>query len=263
MIILIAILGWLSGVGINWLADSLPLYRRVGVPRCPACTAPYQPIAWFAIPAVITRTWGCRYCATRRQLRTLLVELLTTFGAVFLYLWSRAPVSFWSAFIVSLIFLLIIVIDIEHRLILHIITFPSAVIFILLGFLDPQMSLRRTLLGGVVGFGIFFLLYLLGTLFARRYTRGEGQADDEIALGFGDVTLATIIGLAVGFPGVIEALLRGILAAGLFSIAYLVYMKIRRRYSAFTPIPYGPFLILGAWWVYFLGWGGLEKILGM
>jgi len=133
----------------------------------------------------------------------------------------------------------------EHKLILHVVTFPAAVLFIVLGLLNPQMSLGRVLLGGAVGFG------------------GQDHADDEVALGFGDVTLATIIGLAVGFPGVIEALLRGILAAGLFSIAYLVFMKIRRRYSAFTPIPYGPFLILGAWWVYFLGWAWLERILNM
>ena len=263
MIIAIVILGWFSGVGINWLADSLPLYRKFAVPRCPACTAPFPPVAWFAIPAIISRTWWCEYCGTRRQTRTLLVELFATAGTIVIYLWSSSPASFWSAFIVSVIFLLIIVIDIEHKLILHIVTFPAAVIFILLGFLDPDMSLGRTLLGGAVGFGIFFLLYLLGTLFARTYARGQDAEEDEIALGFGDVTLATIIGLAVGFPGVIEALLRGILAAGLFSIAYLIYMKVRRRYSVFTPIPYGPFLILGAWWVYFWGWAGLEKVLGM
>jgi len=167
------------------------------------------------------------------------------------------------AFLVSAVFLLIIVIDMEHKLILHVVTFPAAIVFVVIGLLNPEMSLGRTLLGGAVGFGMFFLLYLLGGIFARTIAGGKENADDEIALGFGDVTLATIIGLAVGFPGVIEALLRGILAAGLFSIAFLIYMKMRRRYSAFTPIPYGPFLILGAWWVYFLGTNTLEKILGM
>jgi len=159
--------------------------------------------------------------------------------------------------------LLIIVIDVEHKLILHVVTFPAAILFIVLGQLNPQMSLGRILLGGAVGFGLFLLLYLLGGIFARNVSGGQDRADDEIALGFGDVTLATIIGLAVGFPGVIEALLRGILAAGLFSIAYLIFMKMRRRYNAFTPIPYGPFLILGAWWVYFWGWAWLERILNM
>ncbi len=263
MILVIALLGWLFGVGINWLADSLPFYRKPAVPRCPACTAPFSPIAWFAIPAVIARLWRCEYCSTRRQTRTLLVELLAIAGSIGIYFWSSSPGSFWLALLVSAVFLLIIVIDMEHKLILHVVTLPAAVVFVVLGYINSEMSLGRTLLGGAVGFGLFFPLYLLGGIFARNIAGGQGDADDEVALGFGDVTLATIIGLAVGFPGVIEALLRGILAAGLFSIAYLIYMKLRRRYSAFTPIPYGPFLILGAWWVYFWGAAGLEKILGM
>ena len=263
MILVIALLGWLFGVGINWLADSLPFYRKPAVPRCPACTAPFSPIAWFAIPAVIARLWRCEYCSTRRQTRTLLVELLAIAGSIGIYFWSSSTGSFWLALLVSAVFLLIIVIDMEHRLILHVVTLPAAIVFVVLGYINSEMSLGRTLLGGAVGFGLFFPLYLLGGIFARNIAGGQGDADDEVALGFGDVTLATIIGLAVGFPGVIEALLRGILAAGLFSIAYLIYMKLRRRYSAFTPIPYGPFLILGAWWVYFWGAAGLEKILGM
>jgi leader peptidase (prepilin peptidase)/N-methyltransferase len=263
MIIAIAILGWSFGVVINWLADSLPFFRKPAVPRCPACTAPYSPISWFAVPAVIAQAWRCEYCSTRRQTRTLLVEILAIAGSIGIYLWSTSPANFWSGFLVSAVFLLIIVIDMEHRLILHIVTFPAAVLFIVLGLLNPQMSLGRILLGGAVGFGLVLLLYLLGGIFARTIAGGQDHADDEVALGFGDVTLATIIGLAIGFPGVIEALLRGILAAGLFSIAYLIFMKVRRRYSAFTPIPYGPFLILGAWWVYFWGWAWLERILNM
>jgi leader peptidase (prepilin peptidase)/N-methyltransferase len=263
MILAIVLLGWLFGVGINWLADSLPFYRKPAVPRCPACTAPFSPIAWFAIPAVIARLWRCEYCSTRRQTRTLFVELLAIAGSIGIYFWSSSPGSFWRTLLVSAVFLLITVIDMEHRLILHVVTLPAAIVFVLLGYINTEMSLGRTLLGGVVGFGLFFLLYLLGGIFARSIAGRQEDADDEVALGFGDVTLSTIIGLAVGFPGVIEALLRGILAAGLFSIAYLIYMKLRRRYSAFTPIPYGPFLILGAWWVYFWGAAGLEKILGM
>jgi leader peptidase (prepilin peptidase)/N-methyltransferase len=85
----------------------------------------------------------------------------------------------------------------------------------------------------------------------------------EVAFGFGDVTLATVIGLLLGFPAVIEALMRGILYAGVFSILYLIYLRLRKRYASFIPIPYGPFLILGALWVYFQGWTSLERLVGM
>jgi prepilin signal peptidase PulO-like enzyme (type II secretory pathway) len=45
----------------------------------------------------------------------------------------------------------------------------------------------------------------------------------------------------------------GIMAAGVFSIGYVLVMLLRGRYSAFSPIPYGPFLIVGALLVYFGG----------
>jgi len=67
-----------------------------------------------------------------------------------------------------------------------------------------------------------------------------------VAFGFGDVTLAGVIGLAVGFPGIVVALTLGVLAGGVFSLGYLLFMIARGRYVAFTPIPYIPFLVLGA-----------------
>jgi leader peptidase (prepilin peptidase)/N-methyltransferase len=78
-----------------------------------------------------------------------------------------------------------------------------------------------------------------------------------VPFGFGDVNLAGLIGLAVGWPGVAVALVLGIFAAGAFSLAYLAWMAARRRYAAFTPFPYGPFLVLGALAVYFRLWTAL------
>ena len=101
----------------------------------------------------------------------------------------------------------------EHRLILHAVTLPSGIIFAVLGFLDPNLGIKRTLIGGAFGFVIFLILYLLGGLFSRWAGRKKAAVRGEVALGFGDVTLATLIGLAVGFPGVIEALQHRIPAA--------------------------------------------------
>jgi prepilin signal peptidase PulO-like enzyme (type II secretory pathway) len=39
-------------------------------------------------------------------------------------------------------------------------------------------------------------------------------------------------------------------------------MVLRKRYEVFTPIPYGPFLILATLWVYFRGDPSLEALLG-
>jgi prepilin signal peptidase PulO-like enzyme (type II secretory pathway) len=112
----------------------------------------------------------------------------------------------------------------------------------------------------VVGFAGVFGLYLLGGLFARSVQRLRGQNLDEVAFGFGDVTLSGVIGLAVGWPGILVAIFIGILAGGIFSMLFLLFMIVRRKYEAFVPIPYSPFLILGALVVYI---GGRSTLVGL
>jgi len=66
----------------------------------------------------------------------------------------------------------------------------------------------------------------------------------------GDVLLGAVIGLMVGFPEIIQSLTLTIIAAGVFSLGYLLVMLLTRRYRLGTAFPYGPFILLGA--MYFL-----------
>ena len=51
---------------------------------------------------------------------------------------------------------------------------------------------------------------------------------------------------AVGVPDVIFALVIGILSGGVVAILLLLVQGlVQKKYTAFTAIPYGPFLILG------------------
>jgi len=59
-----------------------------------------------------------------------------------------------------------------------------------------------------------------------------------------------VIGLMVGFPEIIQSLTLTIIAAGVFSLGYLLVMLLTRRYRLGTAFPYGPFILLGA--MYFL-----------
>jgi leader peptidase (prepilin peptidase)/N-methyltransferase len=127
------------------------------------------------------------------------------------------------------IFILILVTDMEYRLILHVVTFPAIAFALLASF--GTITPASALLGAAIGFGLFFSIYLVGGL-----VFGAG------AMGFGDVTLSTFIGAAAGFPMVIIALLSGILAGGVITL-FLLLTRIRRLRSK---IPYGPFLLIGA-----------------
>lgn len=247
-----ALLGWVTGIVINLLADQLPRRGAVGGPRCEACGAPRPALAWSGLLGRVSAADRCGYCGSVRRARAAWVEL----GLIGAFLWLQASQSTGRAFVSALVlsvFALFTVIDVEHRLVLHIVSLPAAAAMALVGILDPARGPAKTLLGGATGAGIVFLMYLGGIAFSRLMARWRGQELDEVAFGFGDVTLAAVVGLVVGWPGVIPAIVVGVFLAGAYSVVFLLASLVRRRYVAFTPIAYGPFLILGALTVYF-GW---------
>ena len=172
----------------------------------------------------------CPACNAPERWRLLLVEVGT--AITFALLWARYG-GFSPQLLVTLvyfaIFILILVTDMEHRLILHVVTLP-AITFALLASVFTVTPVSA-LLGAAVGFVVFFSIYLIGGLIF-----GAG------AMGFGDVTLSTFIGAATGFPIVIVALLSGISAGGIITLL-LILTRIRRLRSK---VPYGPFLLIGA-----------------
>jgi prepilin signal peptidase PulO-like enzyme (type II secretory pathway) len=137
---------------------------------------------------------------------------------------------------------LVTVIDIEHRLIMHVTSLAGVVIGLGIGV--HLHGLPLTLLGGAVGYIVMLSLYLLGTLYVRYMSRHRGAPISEEALGYGDVNLSAIAGLLLGWPGIAVGLLVTILAGGVVSLAVVLLMLLRHKYRPFMAIPYGPFLVL-------------------
>lgn len=176
-------------------------------------------------------------------------------GSLLLVTQDAGPSGGWVSVGMFGFLLLLAAVDVSYRLIPLVMVVPAAVYALLVALLDPSRSLSKTLLGGAAGFGLVFLMFAFGAVYGRWIARRRGQPLDEVPFGFGDVTLSTFIGLAVGWPGLILALMIGILGAGAFSLIAVAWMLIRRRYDPFMPFPYGPFLIIGAALVYFGGPG--------
>jgi leader peptidase (prepilin peptidase)/N-methyltransferase len=107
-------------------------------------------------------------------------------------------------------------------------------------------GLGSTLLGGVVGFALMLGFYWLGDVIGRWLARRRGQAWEETALGFGDVNLAGVVGLLLGYPAVLAGLFTAVMLGGVVSLIYILVMLALRRYQLFAAIPYGPFIALGA-----------------
>jgi leader peptidase (prepilin peptidase)/N-methyltransferase len=165
--------------------------------------------------------------------------------------------AFFLGLITLTYFGVVFIIDLEHRLILHPVSIFGVVLCLGVGWL--LHGIGPTLLGGLGGFGIMLFFYMLGTVFARirtrRMRRAGQESDDEEALGAGDVILAGVLGLILGWPLIWFGLLMGILLGGLITIPMLVIILIARRYKQdawMVFIPYGPFFLISATLILYL-----------
>lgn len=252
------LLGWAAGLFINYASDVLPQTRRFSQPICPHCQNHFSWADYLTLRA-------CPSCGVGRSLRTWLVQILTVASFTYFWLVPSKALGIPLSLIVLIYFGVIIVIDLEHRLILHSTSLFGAVLGLIVGTVIHSradgllLGAGKSLLGGLVGFGVMFLLYQFGTVVARiraKKMQASGLADDEEeALGGGDVYLAGVLGLMLGWPFITSALAYGVLLGGLASILFISALVVRRRYSSealMTFIPYGPYLILGAFYVLFL-----------
>jgi len=97
-------------------------------------------------------------------------------------------------------------------------------------------QLLSAAIGGVALFAAYFVMALV-------YPGG---------MGFGDVKLAGAIGLLLGFLGwgpLVVGAFSAFLLGGLFGIALLVSRKANRK----SGIPFGPWMLAGAWLGIFIG----------
>lgn len=240
--ILFGLLGFLVGIIINALADDLPMRRNPSRPHCynTSCNHKYGILGWSSIGRLIFYGWKCPVCGVPERWRTILVEL----GTIIMYAGLPLFVREWPNLIIDAfyigILILVIVIDLEHRLILHIVTFPTTAIaiFALSWFQFGENNFLLALTGALLGFVIFYLFYLLG-----GWLFGPG------ALGFGDVTLSMTMGAMLGLHMIVPALIIGVLIGGVASLL-LVATRILGRYSY---MPYGQYLATGGMLV--LVWG--------
>ncbi len=229
MIVAAALLGYCVGVFLNLCADFLPAEPRQSpfqFSRCSVCGAARRPLSLAGVVADWAGWSRCPQCGAGRGLRAPLVEVAT--AAVFAFLAWRygfgIPFVFLSLYFAVLI--LVTVTDLERRLILDVVTYPAMGLALAGSFFMPHMTPVKALIGGAVGFGLFYVLAVV--------SRG--------GLGGGDVTLMGFVGLATGFPVVLVAILAGILLGGVGAGVMLALRRVGRK----SAIAYGPYLVLGA-----------------
>jgi len=138
----------------------------------------------------------------------------------------------------ALVLVQVIFFDFEHHLILDRVIFPAMVLALLVS-LTPLLNVRLGLWGQAwwagIGMGLAAgLLFLLIAFLGSALFKGE-------ALGFGDVKLATFMGLLLGWPFTFTALFYGVLLAAIGAVVFIVTHR-----SMKGTIAYGPYLAAAA-----------------
>ena len=137
------------------------------------------------------------------------------------------------------VFVQIVGFDLKHRLILNRVTYPAIVLALALSPISPGLDLWRSL-GGAVAIGLFFLIQ-------NVVSRG--------GIGLGDAKLGALVGAICGLGldlhhiGAAYAVIYAIFLGGAVALLLLI-LRIR---SLKDPIPYGPFLCVGASFILFWG----------
>ncbi len=228
--------GLFSGLFVNYLADVLPRNRRLTRPVCLGCG---QNREWIDF---LTGK-HCKFCGRNNSIRFWTVIVIAIILAGLVWFFPVGDLPFWASMVLLIIFSVMIVTDIEFRVILEQVSVAGYILAFLGGWF--LHGLNKTILGGISGFLLFLALYYFGRLFARRLSRNREEPVDEEALGFGDVHLAGVVGFLTGFPFNLTAMLLAIILGGIVSMIFILVTLVRKNYQAFMAIPYGPFIIIG------------------
>lgn len=229
--------GWFAGMLVNYLADVLPENRKLAIAFCPNCHAPQS---WRYYIWWLQR---CPECKVSRSKRTYLIGIFFILIGAFLSEAKLADIGIFSGMILAIYLAVVVVIDIEQRLILHQVSLIGVVICLVYGIW--LHGIKSTLIGGAAGFVSMLVIYYAGIGYVRLLA-WLGRPTDEVALGYGDVNLSGVIGLLLGWPGIGAGLMITILLSGFVSLLFMLVMMLRRQYRADLALPFGPFMVASA-----------------
>lgn len=255
-------IGATMGSFANVVIYRLPLGKSILRPRshCPTCEAP---IAWYDNIPVLSFLFlagRCRRCNTAISLRYPLIELsLAVLSLACLYdgmLRAQGLMlgALWF-FSFSFCFLLVVItfIDLEHWRIPPVLTITGIVLG-LLGAMSVGGLTGTKVTDSLIGLAVGGLgLALIAELY-RILAKRDG-------MGYGDVFLLGMIGAQLGWKSIPGVLLLASVQGLVISIPLALTGRVKtppwhdgtsEKRLLLSPVPFGPFLTLGALeWMFF------------
>ena len=177
----------------------------------------------------------CRYCHSKISIRYPLVEGLTGILLVGIYLRYGIGVSFFKYSLLTLSLIVIALIDYDTTDVYSSVVYSGMVVGIVFIIIEATIyshSISNYIIGGLIGLGVIGLIYLL--------TGG---------MGIGDIEIAVLCGLFLGWKLEIYFLLISFVIGGAIAVTLIALKK----KSKDEYIPLGPSLAIGAYIVLIIG----------
>lgn len=229
MYFLVLIIGLCIGSFLNVCIYRIPKEESIVFPasHCTSCGHELKFYELIPVVSYIFLRGRCIKCKSKISIKYPLIEILN--GLLYLLLFIKYELSFNFIFYCLLVSLLIVIsiIDLESKYVYSSTTIVGvllAIIYIIIGAYLGEVKILNNLLGGLIGYGIIFLIIIL--------TGGMGE---------GDADIAGICGLFIGIKGVLVALFLAIILGGIFASIVLI-LKIKDRKSE---IAFGPYIAIG------------------
>lgn len=248
-VLVAGVLGLLIGSFLNVVAHRVPAGESVVRPpsACPRCDTPIRPRDNVPVLSWVLLRRRCRDCAEPISARYPLVEAGTgvAFALVtwFVLAGEQTPAVLPALLYLAAITIALSLIDIDVKRLPDVIVLPSYLVLALLlagaALVDGDWGpFLRAMAGAGIGFAFYFVLAFI-------YPAG---------MGFGDVKLAGVLGMALAWFGWAELLVGaflGFLLGGVLGIVLIL----TRRGTRKTLIPFGPYMMAGTWLAVVLGSG--------
>jgi len=228
----LALIGLVIGSFLNVCIHRLPRRTSIVSPgsQCPQCG---YVLRWYDnVPVLSYVLLGgrCRGCKARIAARYPIVELITMAVFVAHGLVFGIDIMLVPRLLFACALIVLFAIDLEHHLLLDVITLPGIVVGLAFSLLLPP-GIQSAVIGVLVGGGV---LWLIGEAY-YRYAGEEG-------MGGGDVKMLAMIGAFLGWKLAVLTLVFSSLAGSIVGLLVIATRRGGMKYA----LPYGTFLAIGA-----------------
>ncbi|MEE9441401.1 MAG: A24 family peptidase [candidate division Zixibacteria bacterium] len=166
------------------------------------------------------------------------LDLLWIIPALLIYFGGISSENGLGVLLLSILFGIVCIADFKFQIIPNNLLVIYSILGIFLAIIPHQPSFFDSILGGIFGFVLFLGIEWIGSIVFRKP-----------AMGGGDIKLAAVLGLFVGWQGIFITLFIG----AILGLLYVSVAKMLVVGKKIRTIPFGSFLVFSSIITYWVG----------